>query len=196
MLTAVMLMALFGVATGQCRETVEITCHSCVDDYIDDGGEQQVFLVRFGRLECVDHQYRYEIAENGGQYSSAANFMPLITDRTHCSQKRCETSILYQPPTTLPLTLGVSVIVKLDTVEFKSVSSQLYTQKSQLQPGTCYFTQEGTACHTIYEFFCEGFFEQIGRVRLLHEHSLEVYVEFVDFQLYEMRLFLPAGASV
>ena len=39
----------------------------------------------------------------------------------------------------------------------------------------------------------KGFFDKIGRIRLKHEHSEEVYMEFVDFDLYEMRVFLPAG---
>ena len=46
---------LFGLISAQCRESIEIKCHTCHDNYLGDA-EQQIFILRFGRLECEDYQ--------------------------------------------------------------------------------------------------------------------------------------------
>ena len=72
--------------------------------------------------------------------------------------KRCETALLYKPPEDVPrnYTLGISVIVKSNNDELDPINSPIYSRKNTILPGTCYFTQTGTACQTIYHFYCEG----------------------------------------
>ena len=136
-----------------------------------------------------DYEYRYEITENDGNFSSAVNFGPIISENSYCSTRFCESSVLHRSSSydKKGYTLQVSIVVRNGPVELDPVTvvhdnlprntllnyvyirfevkSPIYSSRNPVLPGTCYFTETGIACNTIYNFYCEGFFDQIGRIR-------------------------------
>ena len=78
-----LLYVLFGQLRAQCRESVEIKCHSCHDNYLGEA-EQQIFILRFGRLECEDYQ---ESALLESRLCKSAKFNCPVITQVHSSSK-------------------------------------------------------------------------------------------------------------
>ena len=145
--------------SAQCRETLEVKCHTCEYEYLGDR-DQQIFVIRFEKLPCAgrassrfkeisliiikltflksiqfnfetyrtntftDYEYRYEITENDGNFSSAANFGPIISENSYCFTKFCESSILHRSSSyeKKGYTLQVSIVIRNGPLELDPVT--------------------------------------------------------------------------